>query len=85
MAVDIRIGDLRYEVTLARRHHSPAPDINDPKMVTSFTDRQSIRANIVPTGTMTYLNSIQTEINAITHRITIRWRAGIESQHVILR
>jgi hypothetical protein len=81
----IRIGDLRYQVTVATRGHSTDPnDLNITDLETNLTKKQVVYANIIPVGTQSYLLGQQLVIGSVTHRITIRWRPTLTNQDVVL-
>lgn len=83
---DPKIGDLRWQVTLARRGHVvDAYDLTKSQPNTVFSDQRKVSANIVPVGTAAYLAGQQLEIGAVTHRITIRWQPQMVTADVVLR
>ena len=66
-------GELNRRVTLRHRTDLPADDMG----LSATYDTQMARwAAIVPVGTATYNGGLQTD-NKITHRVTVRYIAGI--------
>jgi hypothetical protein len=75
----VRIGALRYIVTLYRRHDIPDPAPGATGVIEVLEDPIEFFADIVPTGPIVYFNSINAmsgpgQIDrAITHRVFCRW------------
>lgn len=85
MEDEVRIGELRHPVYLARRTQMVSQDLSDPTLIDVLSDRKLVYAKITPVGTQVFLAGIQTEVNRITHRIVIRWQPTLDNYHVILR
>ena len=78
----VRIGSLRWEVTIATREQAPDPD--SPGILEWLADRQTVRADVQPIGALTFYAAEQVE-TPVTHRIVIRWLDWIDTTHVIFR
>lgn len=82
MSRDIRIGQLRYRVKLMQVSAVPSP--TSPNQEDTFLEIATVYADVVPVGTQTWLagqiagTQYQTEFDAITHRITIRYHPGLD-------
>lgn len=76
-------GTLNSRVELASNYRE-RPNLTDSG--TNFTwDRIAlVWANITPVGTQVFLNGVQTD-NAITHRVTIRWRDDVQRLTKVIR
>jgi len=82
MVPEPAIGDLRWRVRLLRRDQEPAEDaagIEETPVLLAST-----WAKIEPVGALTFFGSTQVE-TPVTHRITIRWRHGLDTTHAIER
>jgi len=75
------IGALRWTVQIATRVHAPA---GSATIAESYTDLQTVRADIQPLGPMTFLTGQQTD-RPITHRVIIRWLDWVDQTNVIVR
>ena len=78
----VRIGSLRWRVTIATREQEPDPD--SPGIVERLTKYQSVRADIQPIGTMTFYAAEQVD-TPLTHKIVIRWLDWVDTTHVVFR
>jgi SPP1 family predicted phage head-tail adaptor len=78
----VRIGSLRWRVTIATREQEPDPD--SPGIVERLAKLQTVRADIQPIGTMTFYAAEQVD-TPLTHKIVIRWLDWIDMTHVIFR
>ena len=78
----VRIGSLRWRVTIATREQEPDPD--SPGIVERLAKLQTVRADIQPIGTMTFYAAEQVD-TPLTHRIVIRWLDWVDTSHVIFR
>lgn len=76
------IGSLRWRVTLLRRPQ--APEVNGPGITETEVPIIDCWADIQPTGAMTFYGSTQVD-TPVTHRITIRWRAGLDMTTAVKR
>lgn len=78
----VRIGSLRWRVTIATREQYPDPD--SPGIVERLADEQTVRADIQPIGAMTFYAAEQVD-TPVTHRIVIRWLDWVDTTHVVFR
>ena len=78
----VRIGSLRWRVTIATREQEPDPD--SPGIVERLAKLQTVRADIQPIGTMTFYAAEQVD-TPLTHKIVIRWLDWVDTTHVIFR
>lgn len=67
-------GELNRRVTLRKRTDAPADDMG---LESNFSEQKERWARIVPVGTATYNEGLQTD-NRVTHRVTLRWLPGID-------
>ena len=72
-------GELNRRVTILRQQDFP--DATDGIDQTN-TEVATVWAKIQPVGGGVYYGSVQTD-NAVTHRITIRRRTDVTTEHVI--
>ena len=77
----IEVGSLRWLVTIAQRNQSPT---TIGGMDESLTEIIKVRANVQPTGALTFYGSAQVD-TPVTHRVTIRWLDWIDTTYVVLR
>ena len=82
MADPIRIGQLRWPVTIAKRVQQPDPD--GTGIVDILTNLQDVRADILPVGALTFYSGAQVD-TPITHRVILRLLDWLDATHVILR
>ena len=73
-------GELNRRITIRLRSDQPAPDNGIDSV---FTDEKRRWASIVPVGSATYSASVQLDAK-ITHRITLRFLAGITDDHEVV-
>jgi len=78
----VRIGSLRWRVTIAAREQEPDPD--SPGIVERLAKLQTVRADIQPIGTMTFYAAEQVD-TPLTHKIVIRWLDWVDTTHVVFR
>lgn len=78
----MRIGALRWCVTILERRQEPSGDHAGIDEI--YARRQSVRADVQPIGALTFWGAQQTE-TPVTHRITIRWLDGLDNRQAILR
>ena len=78
----VRIGSLRWRVTIATREQYPDPD--SPGIVERLADEQTVRADIQSIGAMTFYAAEQVD-TPLTHRIVIRWLDWVDTTHVVFR
>ena len=78
----VRIGSLRWRVTIATREQEPDPD--SPGIVERLAKLQTVRADIQPIGTMTFYAAEQVD-TPLTHKIVIRWLDWVDTTHVVFR
>jgi SPP1 family predicted phage head-tail adaptor len=78
----VRIGSLRWQVTIATREQAPDPD--SPGIVETLSKLQSVRADVQPIGPVTFYAAEQVD-TPVTHRIIIRWLDWIDTTHVVFR
>jgi SPP1 family predicted phage head-tail adaptor len=78
----VRIGSLRWLVTIATREQEPDPD--SPGIIERLAKLQSVRADVQPIGTMTFYAAEQVD-TPLTHKIVIRWLDWVDTTHVVFR
>lgn len=78
----VRIGSLRWQVSIATREQYPDPD--SPGIIERLADEQTVRADIQPIGAMTFYAAEQVD-TPLTHRIVIRWLDWVDATHVVFR
>ena len=78
----VRIGSLRWRVTIATREQEPDPD--SPGIVERLAKLQTVRADIQPIGTMTFYAAEQVD-TPLTHKIVIRWLDWVDTTHIVFR
>ena len=78
----VRIGSLRWRVTIATREQEPDPD--SPGIVERLAKLQTVRADIQPIGTMTFYAAEQVD-TPLTHKIVIRWLDWVDTTQVVFR
>jgi len=78
----VRIGSLRWQVTIAMREQVADPD--GAGFVETITLAQTVRADVQPIGAMTFYAAEQVD-TPVTHRIVMRWLDWVDASHVILR
>ena len=78
----VRIGSLRWQVSIATREQYPDPD--SPGIIERLADEQTVRADIQPIGAMTFYAAEQVDTQ-LTHRIVIRWLDWVDATHVVFR
>jgi SPP1 family predicted phage head-tail adaptor len=78
----VRIGSLRWRVTIATREQEPDPD--SPGIVERLAKLQTVRADIQPIGTMTFYAAEQVD-TPLTHKIVVRWLDWVDTTHVVFR
>lgn len=76
------IGELRWRVTLFRR--AQEPDSTGPGIAETMIPIGEAWAKVQPLGAVTFYAAAQTE-TPVTHRIFIRWRAGLDTTHAVER
>ena len=78
----VRIGSLRWQVSIATREQYPDPD--SPGIVERLADEQTVWADIQPIGAMIFYAAEQVD-TPLTHRIVIRWLDWVDATHVVFR
>lgn len=73
-------GELDRRITVRLCTDVPADDMG---LNAVFTEPKQRWARIEPVGTATYAAGVQTD-NKVTHRITLRFLAGITESHEVL-
>lgn len=73
-------GELDRRVRIRQRSDVPASDMG---LGSVFSEPKPRWAKIEPVGTSVYAEGVQTE-NRITHRITLRFLAGVTEAHEIV-
>lgn len=73
-------GEMDKRITIRLRKDSPAANMG---LTSEFEDVKRRWASLVPVGTATYTNSVQTGTN-ITHRVVMYYLAGITTHHEIV-
>lgn len=73
------IGELRHPVRILLRADQPDGDAG---VTEGYTEIARRRARIEPVGSGVYVGSVQIAAT-ITHRITIRYFAGLTTSHVL--
>jgi head-tail adaptor len=68
-------------VTIAKREQVPATTGGMQECLTQIIP---VRADVQPTGAMTFYGSAQVD-TPVTHRIKIRWLDWVDTRHVIIR
>ena len=81
MAVQPRIGRLKWLVSIAQRRNEPT---DGGGLSDEYVDVLSVHADIEPMGPMTFRLGVQTDTPA-THIVTIRWLDWVDTNNVILR
>jgi hypothetical protein len=92
----LRIGQLRYLVTLYRRHDLPDPAPGATGVIEVLEDPIEFAADIIPTGPMVFFDSVNAMSSpgvidrALTHRVFCRWftppnMATVDMTYVIER
>jgi len=82
MADPVRIGQLRWPITIAKRVQQPDPD--GTGVLDTLTNLQDVRADIQPVGALTFYSGAQVE-TPITHRVIIRFLDWLDTSHIIIR
>jgi len=78
----VRIGALRWRVTIATREQAADPD--SAGILETIARTQTVRADVQPIGPMTFYAAEQVD-TPLTHKIIIRWLDWVDTACFVFR
>ena len=79
----VRIGQLRWPVTVARRRQNFDPP-GGIGIWEDWVEVQEVRAEVMPIAAVTFYGQTQTDM-PVTHRITTRWLDYLDNTYIVAR